>query len=390
MKTLILLWMIAVSGIAYCQAIGTDAPPCNDPECIKKKFAYKFCNQFGDYTIKCSSDPNNEGTNPPLRPAKKATPLCFDWDFNDLEFDQIIVDPSQDTMPGENVIVFARTDMIALLNQAKYEWESMCPAYQGPNQEYQQCCLRVAFSSTETDFHKLPVGFTRGFLWDPPLEFVGKAYCRVDCSESELIMNSEREFMQPDENGVPTVFFFTRNLDALKRLRPNLEYSSALSIMLHELGHWFGFAHSSFDNDGKYCGTPASIMQEGNVGEWNQVERHTTADDKCMFMKLYCCDSTVDKLDVEETAEAIAKYTFDVVPNPAHRDLVTLKLGDGLVHDASLVKVSNAAGKTVMEYTVSMEQQELVLDVSTLTNGVYIVAVIHDRGTAGQKVVIQR
>ncbi len=393
MKMLITVLLILVAvRTAFGQANTITTGPCADERCINQKFSYRFCDQFGHMVEKCSSNPNNDKDfSPPLRPAKKATPLCLRGDWSGLEFQRITIDPSLPADPGLNVIVFDLIDMQGILTQAEREWTWLCPG-QGPNREYNYCCLTVKFSDRWTSFQGLDKASTRAFVHDPVQDFLGdEAYCRTDCQGSELVLNGERPFTLIEKNGgVPKNFFFTRNPNGAQNLVPELKYASMHSILLHEIGHWLGLGHSGADQFGKYCGTSGSIMVPGYVGEWSWVDRGLTEEDKCAFMKLYCCASTADALEVDDDGAIAESRSFQVVPNPAHQGTVTVALSDALYGHALSLRMLNSAGDVVLERAVSREERELVIDIAELAGGAYFMQVTHDQGVAGYKVTVQR
>lgn len=395
-----LLMLISATAVALAQP-DTPRPPCNEDWCKDQKFKYRFCNQeTGLMVEKCSDDPNNDrSTSPPLRPAKKAIPMCFTLDLSSIaqDFQRIIIDPSTAEKQGANLVVFDIMDVEHLLKQAELDWTLGTCSQKSPNQEYHYCCLKVRFSDDERDFKDNPIATTRAYVYDPPEDFIGRNgenYCRVDCDRSTMIINYHRAFTRPFDDGpdkdTPSRFFFTRNLDGLQQLRPDLEYVSLYSILAHEMGHWMGLGHmdASPDSYGKRCEQPAgSIMTNGYVGQWNQVVRPITPADKCAFMKLYCCENFVDKLEVE-TLELAGNEAFQLVPNPLHRDLVTVRLNEG--SRASSLRAINSLGEVVAERALSGEEREITLDAAAWANGTYFITLWTTRGTFGHKLVIQR
>jgi hypothetical protein len=397
------LVMLVVGGsVALGQPDTTIRPPCDKPWCIDQKFKYRFCEQGSGLMVeKCSADPNNDSTHsPPLRPAKKAIPMCFKLDLSSIskELQRIIIDPSTPTHEGANLVVFDIMDVEVLLKQAELDWTLGICSQKSQNQEYQACCLKVRFSSNISDFKDNPIDITRAYVYDPPEGFYGNKgqnYCRVDCDRSYMVLNFHNAFTRPieeegPEKDAPRRFFFTRNLDGLQQLRPDLEYSSLYSIMAHEMGHWMGMGHmdASPDTYGKRCEQPeGSIMTNGYVGQWNQVIRPITDADKCAFMKLYCCYNFRDLLEVE-AMELAAHDAFQLVPNPLRQDLVTVELKES--GRASSLRVLNSIGGMVLERSLSGEEREIAIDAAGWPNGVYFVTIGTSRGTFGRKLVIQR
>ncbi len=402
MKNLILLLLLLVAGGggAFGQPDTTLRPPCNEPWCINQKFKYRFCDrQTGKMVEKCSADPNNDSTvSPPLRPAKKAIPMCFKVDLSDIYRDipRIIIDPSTAEKPGANVVIFDVMDVEPLLKQAELDWTLGICTQKSPNQEHHYCCLKVRFSKELGDFTDNPVTLTRAYVHDPPEDFIGSKgqnYCRVDCDRSVMIVNFNPLFTEPftdgPSKGTPSQFFFTRNLDLLQQLRPDLKYVSLYSILAHEMGHWMGLGHmdGSEDTYHKRCEQPAgSIMANGYVGQWNQTIRQITQADKCAFMKLYCCYNFRDLLEVERL-ESAEHEVFRVVPNPLQHDILNVELAEFV--RASSLRVVNGVGEVVVERPISGEEREIILNAAGWANGFYFVTVSTSNGAFGRKLVVQ-
>ena len=108
-------------------------------------------------------------------------------------------------------------------------------------------------------------------------------------------------------------------------------------------------------------------------------------------MKLYCCGTSVDKLEVDERASTIARdYRFTVVPNPVHSNMFTIQLSEAIQGHATRLRVINNVGEMVIDRPMSREEYTPTVDANGWPNGAYFVEIVHDIGVAGQKLTIQR
>jgi hypothetical protein len=156
---------------------------------------------------------------------------------------------------------------------------------------------------------------------------------------------------------------------------------------LHELGHWLGFDHpGSLDENGEPCNEDADAVDESIMGTplASGQEEGLTEHDKCMYMKLYCCDASTS---VEEGY--IEPINFSVAPNPAS-DILTITLAQNihpLGYSARLVDIN---GRNVLQTELQVSSSWRI-DVSTVPIGVYVLELRHQSGrNHSMKVIIER
>lgn len=376
----LLIW-VCCSMAAAAQANTVTTPPCTDPGCLKEEYPYFFCNANGEKLTKCSKDPNNE---PGLRPYKKATPQGLCPDFSGLRSFQLIYVKEPD---GTLDYVFINDVMQDLLTQARDRWELLCPP-EGPNDEYQYCCVRVTWSSSIRDMGGSPKGFGTTWIYPQPANPLEPAKCEYDCSQSYIVLNQEADLTNVDENGVPREFIYTQAAGASK-LPSDYHYASAYSVLLHELGHWYGFAHADQDDaDGNSCDHSNSIMHTGSRDEWWGQDRDLDPEDICMFKKLYCCEASKTAGVKEEENEATQKFSFEAIPNPA-TSKVRLVFAQAVSRGVRL-RVLNASGEVISDRAVGIGTQDLSFDVSSLPAGFYMFEVIRPGYVSSRKVMVAR
>lgn len=377
--TLFLLFWVLCSVAAAAQATTVTTPPCTDASCLNEEYPYFFCNSNGEKLTKCSKDPNNE---PGLHPYKKATPQGLCPDFSGLRtFDRIFVSYTD----GSQKDVFNNLNMQDRLTEARDRWEYLCPP-QGPNGEYQYCCVRVIWSQGLKDMGSSPQGFATTWTIPKPANPLGPAECEYDCVQSYIAMNQESSLINPDQNGIPREFVYTESANA-GELPPDYHYASAYSVLLHELGHWYGFGHSDQnDANGNSCDHSGSIMHSGTRDEWWGKDRDLDPEDICMFKKLYCCEASKTAGVNDEEGDLLRKFSFEVVPNPA-RLTVRLVFADAIGRDARL-RVLNTNGETMSDHAISIGRHELSFDVSNLPAGFYMFEVIRPGFVSSRKVMV--
>jgi hypothetical protein len=216
--------------------------------------------------------------------------------------------------------------------------------------------------------------------------------CLIDCGSSHIIVNQEREYAQPDELGIPTNFFYTDPTN-LPYLPPGDTYYPIDKIILHELGHWLGFGHSNEPDDkGNQCGNGGSIMESGDTWGDHPEWRTITAGDRCMFKKLYCCNTTREGGSASADDAPEETFSFTVVPNPIHGTSLVLSLSDfPALHGSELhVSISDISGAEILHRTLSDTKASPRTDISTIPNGTYLITVTLPGKVLSQKIIIQR
>lgn len=387
MKSALILAFTLVSVVCYGQPTNEKitSNPCDKTECRNRPYMYKFCDPTNGYVIdKCSADPNNE---PGLRLLKKMIPLTLCPDFQGQQFNRVWSD-SSNPLEEHRIDIFVNENMYKVLNDAEAAWTSMCPP-QGPDEEYQPCCLPVVWSQSPADMgnQEYSAAITRmRVLYSDPL---AEHNCDIDCFKSRIVINQESAYLDLDDRGRPRRFLFTEreSVDSIPR---EWVYFDAQGVLLHELGHWLGFGHSdAVDRFGNSCMVQNSAMLsgEGNEAFWNRRIVEPSWDDVCMFKKAYCCAQT--KADIEETvAETGNGLSFSLAPNPATSEL-RMKFSMPISARGATLRLVNAIGEIALEQRIEKETQEIALSVASVPNGWYLVEVVAGDVTFAKKVLIE-
>lgn len=395
MKIIIAILVLAFSGsLASAQPRGankTNDPPCNESWCDQAQFLYTFCDGQGKFIRKCSSDPNHEPGikpgDPPLTMMKKATPQVYKpcLDLSGARFRQIIVDPSTPLEPRPGKVVFDILQIDSIAAIAERRWTHLCPA-QGPSEEYQYCCLKIRMSTRDADFAPLPADNVRMLTDIYSDGHMSPTHCGINCDRSSIIINQQPAFTGQNDRGAPVRFFYTDNRGDIPW--GQYSYASLLAVLTHEMGHWFGFEHTNEpDVNGNTCYKSGSIMEPGYMGNWD-YDRDLTPEDRCMFMKAYCCARTTN--EVEESLPEEAKgLAFTVIPNPATAS-ITIRIAQPVKSLNAYIRVLDMSGKQVLAQDIPRESQQEILNVEAVPNGIYMVEIVSNGLISGRKMVIQR
>ncbi len=374
---------------------------CDDDNCLRQEFPYIFCNNTGELVVKCSDDPNNERG---LKFMKVKVPIDFtylDWTMQ------------PEITRGSGVIkfylgqdtnftaypVFVNASMKNIIATAAKRWSTpdLCPP-QGPDDEYQDCQITVRWSLSNDDFN------INTMLENPAV--TRRAHdpgnCSVHCPSSAIVLNQQPAYLRLDDYGRPTHFIATeRNNYGYIPPEPNYVYIDAYTALVHEFGHLLGFAHT----DEAPCGDPNGIMKP----KWNSREiGDLTWADKCMFLKAYCCKKTQTvvwfedpqipppgppinhtKPLMEGSNDNNLEISFSVAPNPVTSGTITLSLHGMAGLGVRSIQIIDATGNAVLAQQLAGENtREVSLDVSALSNGLYIMQLIQGEQVYSRKFLI--
>jgi hypothetical protein len=119
------------------------------------------------------------------------------------------------------------------------------------------------------------------------------------------------------------------------------------------------------------------------------TDKYLTEEDKCMFMKLYCCRETT--YGVERDNVHLKELAFELLPNPVNSSSVNLTLsGPNMGSDELHVRIMDALGALVSESIIGKGEQQIMIDVSGLASGMYFVIVRSEKGSFGRKLIVGR
>lgn len=257
----VLFTMCSTAQVRVAYAQPNSKIPC-DEDCIEQRLPYIFCDKTtGDKYTKCSDNPNNE---PHLKPLKKRLPpSCRTYDASGLTAVQAGYSLVE-WRDGVAHTLFDPVNVEADALVAAYSWyfESGCPE----QTDGQDCCLNVRWADERQKF--------KGFENNPEdalavmhqkgAPSAGGVTCDIDCNESALILNSTPEFMNKNNRGIPTRFFY--NVEPPTDNGDDYEYFHLPSVLLHEVGHWYGLGHMGEpDHFGETCGET-----RGNYRLWER------------------------------------------------------------------------------------------------------------------------
>ncbi len=140
---------LIIAQTALAQPNPDSGPPCTDPACISAVYSYMFCDRNGTLIHKCSADPNHE---PGLKMYKRSIPLALCPDFSGARYGRVYLSASDPLGPRE-IDFFIPANVEARMREAASRWNAICPP-QGPNKEYQGCCLKVFWSRSLLDMDR--------------------------------------------------------------------------------------------------------------------------------------------------------------------------------------------------------------------------------------------
>jgi len=356
--------------------------PC-DPECISTVYSYMFCDGDGNFLRKCSADPNHE---PGLKMYKKSIPLILCPNFDAGQHRRIYI-PNSDPGDFHDVNLFVPANVPARLKEAADRWNSLCPP-QGPNKEYQACCLKVVWAVTISDMREFSKAAAITYMAPAAKDPSKPGACENECSRSYIALNQDPLFTKPGNDGVPRNFFYTER-ENRPYIPSDYHYASLYSILLHELGHWLGFNHpDSQDGVGAVCDHPGSIMRTADITYWERQDRDLSNDDICMFKKAYCCAETAN--DVDEAPEVPKSLQFDIAPNPPINNILTLSLSEPIHSSAATLRIVNMSGESILGMDLAKESQHLSIDITNLSNGIYMLEILQEGAISAKKILVQR
>ncbi len=379
-----LIAMMWATGVC-AQPNTVTTPPCTDEWCVDAEFNYFFCDPVtGKRKLRCSSDPNNETD---LAPQKQAIPLALCPELkSNTQYSRIGFAIDSNPLDPTIYTVFDIDNLEQRLAEAAAAWARLCPS-QGPDAEHPYCCLRIRWSTNPDDMHGYPGAPAVTHAELPP---GGSPHtnCQVDCNGSEIVINQNVVYTDPDRQLRPRNFLYTESNAPAVIPTEGYAYVDAYSMFLHELGHWLGFSHSDGeDTRHNICEHTGSIMEIGSdyPAQWINRRRDLSPDDVCMFKKLYCCGNTTKHSEVAYSADG---PVFAVLPNPARHSLVVKFSNDWRPRSGATLRLVDNVGATVLTLPCPTDATELTVNVSTLPTGTYMLVISEQIRARGEKVML--
>ncbi|MEP7219475.1 MAG: T9SS type A sorting domain-containing protein [Bacteroidota bacterium] len=378
LKLICILALVISSDLAKAQLNGKIS--CG-ADCDGKVFPYLFCDENGRRRTACTDDPNNTFGQGDLKrrwkPLKKSTPLHPFYINGNLKYKWL----GYNKPLGGKGDIFVADSVEPQFIRACKRWTDLCPPQQ--DSLTQDCAVRLQWAIDLADMHgnDMALAVTN----QPGTIGTGAGFC-VYCAESFIAINDTPGFEKLASDGFPDRFFYTN--DKPPALWTSTTYYSLYSTILHEVGHWLGFAHA-----GKYpipgtldsveCGNPNYTM--GQLG-FNE-DRDLSEDDKCMYRKLYCCAGGIFAVDyIKESNEA---NFFDIVPNPANTSF-DITLARPLTVATASARVLDMNGRVVLDRKVRRGDRRIIVDATSLANGVYMVEIFEGSNVHARKALVQR
>lgn len=139
---------------------------------------------------------------------------------------------------------------------------------------------------------------------DHPIAVQAISACRYNCNDLRIVLNQTNDFTGATDKypaDYTNHFFFT---DAATS-----DWYSLKAVLMHEMGHIFGFGDEYDTGIGAGCKHSGSIM-DGE--DFENADRGLSNDDICMYKKSYCPPPVSA---VQEEPVSI-NSTFNIFPNP--------------------------------------------------------------------------
>jgi len=303
--------LFIITNISFSQT------PCQDCLNAGYEYPYLYCDKTNDRLFwQCNTEPYTIDLSR-YKPYRLCLPSSFIYDDSGLRNGIWFYDTLH---PHErSVIVFDESKVYDIIDEQFEKWTTdICIPL--ASSDCYSCQVKIvwandaALNAADPNAINYPA-FARRKILGP----AGGGVCELDCSIFQIMLNTSDYWTKVADWTIPTEperFFYTNDLEP----GHPVEYDKWLDlrvIILHELGHIFGFEHTiTGQGAGIDCGNSNSIMSDNKSNH----TRNLTDYDKCMFRLLYCCPNITD-VSLEEQSNLI----IDVIPNPAYTE-VTVKL----------------------------------------------------------------
>lgn len=372
MKRVMHIYLILVAGYYLL-----DAQTCE--ECRNKPFCYYFCREVEAglrVVAVCTSDPYAARTGYKLwKMCLKPTPTIrfVGHPFINFRTPGIGFDYNGNGRLDPYEVYFTRQEAEQLVTVALNRWLSICDPKDTVG--CSPCSLQVYFTTDPAAF--------RGEASSTPatMAFSLTPDCRPSCRDLIIWINITQDFIgwdPPDDiqRSRPTRYGFYTNTNSNWRRVSPIPLVDLLSVYLHEIGHWLGFGHPQECG----CGDSSGVMRAG-IEPF--TEYSITYDERCMFMKLYCCPQGSPVL--AESNES------SLYPNPVSSEQLSIEV-EGDCADQIRYRIVSVTGTVMSEGVVdpAPDAKRQAINVGDLPVGVYLVSLDHCGQRSVQKVVVIR
>lgn len=141
------------------------------------------------------------------------------------------------------------------------------------------------------------------------------------------------------------------------------------------MGHWLGFDHQLGINcNNSYTGVMETPLPPN-------TNRNLSADDRCMFQKLYCCGPNgATNLDEEEDEEetdnnsVVLSNGLHLSPNPFNMNIIIKGIPSEEFSSFTL-DITTITGQNVYHAVYEQHNNDINIDTRTLPIGTYMVMV---------------
>jgi hypothetical protein len=175
----------------------------------------------------------------------------------------------------------------------------------------------------------------------------------------------------PLPNQPPDIFYYTEGENVTNSIKTSrLEYIDFKTLMRHEIGHWLGFAHQSVCPNAYQHG----IMRVYGIKPYEEIKMNGdnpdyAYDDRCMFMKMYCCST--NGVDYEKELEG---FDFSIAPNPS-QDEIDVKCTKPMLNEDKFISILDLDGKQINSKMLSAGLNDTKIDIQNLPSGNYVLSI---------------
>ncbi|MFH1050661.1 MAG: T9SS type A sorting domain-containing protein [bacterium] len=402
--TLFFCYIILIYIFSYQYSISQVGPNWTidcDNACINNEYGYYFCkieNGKPKKVFKCTADPHNEPGLTLMMPSLSGFQdgFCFNYvgNYTALGGDGIIsVKPN-----GEYKFIFVPDKISDYIIKAMKKWYDCCNSHRQEGQDKFQyinpannCCINIRWSNyDEANRFLIPDYTNPDYKYYIALTYAAVAYtsdnCNsLNCAKQEIVLNQIDDWINdPGPGGWPQRFYYMDEKPSQSTInKNNLIYYSFYSVLLHEIGHWFGIPDEDDIESCSFWNLYSGTMK-GEIYAWE--DRDLSEDDCCMFSKLYCCTQSMVKVE-ELCNEDNLNFRFTIFPNPLFENTVNVKLDDIKLGEKFLLNIYDNQGNQV--FTKSFNNAKFNLfEVNKLSNDIYFVEIIYKNKKYVKKIAL--